>query len=122
MLATFDVKNIAFMLIIGLTAFALEATPRTSRAQSMDVLVGASQCRRVKGGADVAHGRRFAGDCDRLGAVIGASDVRPAVIKEQIESFGEQFLDVPFITDEEKEIAQGAGGYARPVPMRRRRL
>lgn len=52
----------------------------------------------------------------RLGAVIEPSDVRPAVIKEQIESFGAKFLDVPFITDEEKEIAQGAGDYARPIP------
>jgi NAD(P) transhydrogenase subunit alpha len=41
--------------------------------------------------------------------------VRPAV-KEQIESLGAKFLDVPFITDEEKEIAQGVGGYARPMP------
>jgi NAD(P) transhydrogenase subunit alpha len=47
--------------------------------------------------------------------VIEASDVRPAV-KEQIESLGAKFLDVPFITDEEKEIAQGVGGYARPMP------
>ena len=51
----------------------------------------------------------------RLGAVIEASDVRPAV-KEQIESLGAKFLDVPFETDEEREIAQGVGGYARPMP------
>ncbi len=51
----------------------------------------------------------------RLGAVIEASDVRPAV-KEQIESLGAKFLDVPFVTDEEREIAQGVGGYARPMP------
>ncbi|SFB36826.1 Alanine dehydrogenase/PNT, C-terminal domain, partial [Collimonas sp. OK607] len=51
----------------------------------------------------------------RLGAVIEASDVRPAV-KEQIESLGAKFLDVPFITDEEREIAQGVGGYARQMP------
>ena len=51
----------------------------------------------------------------RLGAVIEASDVRPAV-KEQIESLGAKFLDVPFLTDEEREIAQGVGGYARPMP------
>jgi NAD(P) transhydrogenase subunit alpha len=47
--------------------------------------------------------------------VIEASDVRPAV-KEQIESLGAKFLDVPFLTDEEREIAQGVGGYARPMP------
>ena len=44
-----------------------------------------------------------------------ASDVRPAV-KEQIESLGAKFIDVPFETDEEREIAQGVGGYARPMP------
>jgi NAD(P) transhydrogenase subunit alpha len=51
----------------------------------------------------------------RLGAVIEASDVRPPV-KEQVESLGAKFIDVPFITDEEREIAQGSGGYARPMP------
>jgi len=47
--------------------------------------------------------------------VIEASDVRPAV-KEQIESLGAKFIDVPFETDEEREIAKGVGGYARPMP------
>jgi len=47
--------------------------------------------------------------------VIEASDVRPAV-KEQIESLGAKFIDVPYLTDEEREIAQGVGGYARPMP------
>jgi len=51
----------------------------------------------------------------RLGAVIEASDVRPAV-KEQVESLGAKFIDVPFETEEEREIAQGVGGYARPMP------
>src|SRR5207237_3334054 len=51
----------------------------------------------------------------RLGAVIEASDVRPPV-KEQVESLGAKFIDVPFLTDEEREIAQGVGGYARPMP------
>jgi NAD(P) transhydrogenase subunit alpha len=41
--------------------------------------------------------------------------VRPPV-KEQVESLGAKFIDVPFITDEEREIAQGVGGYARPMP------
>jgi NAD(P) transhydrogenase subunit alpha len=41
--------------------------------------------------------------------------VRPAV-KEQIESLGAKFIDVPFETDEEREIAKGVGGYARPMP------
>jgi NAD(P) transhydrogenase subunit alpha len=51
----------------------------------------------------------------RLGAVIEASDVRPPV-KEQVESLGAKFIDVPFLTDEEREIAQGTGGYARAMP------
>jgi H+-translocating NAD(P) transhydrogenase subunit alpha len=51
----------------------------------------------------------------RLGAVIEASDVRPPV-REQVESLGAKFIDVPYLTDEEREIAQGVGGYARPMP------
>jgi NAD(P) transhydrogenase subunit alpha len=51
----------------------------------------------------------------RLGAVIEASDVRPPV-KEQVESLGGKFIDVPYETDEEREIAKGVGGYARPMP------
>ncbi|OPG70222.1 hypothetical protein B1218_38620, partial [Pseudomonas ogarae] len=52
---------------------------------------------------------------NRLGAVMEASDVRPAV-KEQIESLGAKFVDVPYETDEERECAVGVGGYARPMP------
>jgi NAD(P) transhydrogenase subunit alpha len=49
----------------------------------------------------------------RLGAVIEASDVRPSV-KEQVESLGAKFIDVPYDTpEEEKEAAEGVGGYAR---------
>jgi NAD(P) transhydrogenase subunit alpha len=65
-------------------------------------------------GAGVA-GLQAIATAKRLGAVIEASDVRPAV-KEQIESLGAKFLDVPFITDEEREIAKGEGGYAKPMP------
>ena len=52
----------------------------------------------------------------RLGAVIEASDVRPSV-KEQVESLGAKFIDVSYDTDEEKEAAQGSGGYAKPMPQ-----
>ncbi|MCY1433110.1 NAD(P) transhydrogenase subunit alpha part 1 [compost metagenome] len=48
--------------------------------------------------------------------MIEASDVRPAV-KEQIESLGAKFVDVPYETDEERECAEGVGGYARPMPQ-----
>jgi len=65
-------------------------------------------------GAGVA-GLQAIATAKRLGAVIEASDVRPAV-KEQIESLGAKFVDVPFETDEEREAAQGVGGYARPMP------
>ena len=65
-------------------------------------------------GAGVA-GLQAIATAKRLGAVIEASDVRPAV-KEQIESLGAKFIDVPFETDEEREIAKGVGGYARPMP------
>jgi NAD(P) transhydrogenase subunit alpha len=51
----------------------------------------------------------------RLGAVIEASDVRPAV-KEQVESLGAKWVDVPYANDEERQIAEGVGGYARPMP------
>ncbi len=65
-------------------------------------------------GAGVA-GLQAIATAKRLGAVVEASDVRPAV-KEQIESLGAKFVDVPYETDEEREIAKGVGGYARPMP------
>jgi len=128
----------------GLTAFAMEWLPRTTRAQAMDVLssqaniagykaviLAANEYQRfmpmlmtaagtVKAARVLILGAGVAGlqaiaTAKRLGAVIEASDVRPAV-KEQIESLGGKFLDVPFVTDEEREIAQGVGGYARPMP------
>ena len=52
----------------------------------------------------------------RLGAVIEATDVRPSV-KEQVESLGAKFIDVPFESQDEKDAAEGVGGYARPMPQ-----
>jgi len=128
----------------GVTGFAMEWLPRISRAQTMDVLSSQANIAGYKAvilaaaefgkffpmfmtaagtvkaarvlvlGAGVA-GLQAIATAKRLGAVIEASDVRPAV-KEQIESLGAKFLDVPFLTDEEREIAKGAGGYARPMP------
>ncbi|USX14093.1 Re/Si-specific NAD(P)(+) transhydrogenase subunit alpha [Oxalobacteraceae bacterium OTU3REALA1] len=144
MLNPFDADNNAAMATAGLQAFALEAVPRITRAQSMDVLssqaniagykavlVAANTYQRfmpmlmtaagtVKAARVLIMGVGVAGlqaiaTAKRLGAVIEASDVRPPV-KEQVESLGAKFIDVPFITDEEKEIAQGVGGYARPMP------
>jgi len=144
MLDPFDNTVIAALAQQGLTAFALEAAPRTTRAQSMDVLssqaniagykavmVAANEYQRfmpmlmtaagtVKAARILILGAGVAGlqaiaTAKRLGAVIEASDVRPAA-KEQIESLGAKFVDVPYETDEEREIAQGVGGYARPMP------
>lgn len=144
MLEPFNAAGVAAMAAAGLTAFALEAAPRTTRAQSMDVLSSQANiggykavllaanaygrlmpmmmtaagtikaARVVVLGAGVA-GLQAIATAKRLGAVIEASDVRPAV-KEQIESLGAKFIDVPFETDEERDIAKGVGGYARPMP------
>jgi NAD(P) transhydrogenase subunit alpha len=144
MLNPFDVDQVARIRAAGVPAFALESIPRTTRAQSMDVLssqaniagykavlLAASLYQRflpmlmtaagtVKAARVLILGAGVAGlqaiaTAKRLGAVIEASDVRPAV-KEQIESLGAKFLDVPCETDEEREAAQGVGGYARPMP------
>ncbi|WP_024788701.1 NAD(P) transhydrogenase subunit alpha, partial [Pandoraea pnomenusa] len=144
MLNPFDAENNARMAAAGIVGFALEAAPRTTRAQSMDVLSSQANiagykavmlaanlyqrfmpmlmtaagtvkaARLVVLGAGVA-GLQAIATAKRLGAVIEASDVRPAV-REQIESLGAKFIDVPFETDEEREIAKGVGGYARPMP------
>jgi len=128
----------------GLTCLALESLPRITRAQPMDVLssqaniggykavmLAANEYQRfmpmlmtaagtVRAARVLVLGAGVAGlqaiaTAKRLGAVVEASDVRPAV-KEQIESLGAKFLDVPLLTDEEREIARGVGGYARPMP------
>jgi len=152
MLNPFDRAGLEALAAAGLTSFALEAAPRTTRAQSMDVLssqaniagykavmIAADKYQRffpmlmtaagtVKAARVVILGVGVAGlqaiaTAKRLGAVIEASDVRPSV-KEQVESLGGKFIDVPYETAEEKEAAEGVGGYARPMPQscaRRRR-
>jgi proton-translocating NAD(P)+ transhydrogenase subunit alpha len=116
------------------TVLALERVPRITRAQSMDVLssqatvagykavlLGASQMPRLMPmmttaagsltpakafiiGAGVA-GLQAIATARRLGAVVSAFDVRPAV-KEQVQSLGATFVDVGV-------AAEGSGGYAR---------
>ena len=144
MLNPFDATGLQRMASAGLTAFALEAAPRTSRAQSMDVLSSQANIAGYKAVMLAAHhyqrffpmlmtaagtvkaarvvilgvgvaGLQAIATAKRLGAVIEASDVRPSV-KEQIESLGGKFIDVPYETAEEKEAAEGVGGYARPMP------
>jgi NAD(P) transhydrogenase subunit alpha len=145
MLNPFDAPGLQRLAIAGLTAYALEAAPRTTRAQSMDVLssqaniagykavmIAADKYQRffpmlmtaagtVKAARVVILGVGVAGlqaiaTAKRLGAVIEASDVRPSV-KEQVESLGGKFIDVSYDTPEEKEAAVGVGGYAKPMPQ-----
>ena len=145
MLNPFDAAGLQRLAMAGVTAYALEAAPRTTRAQSMDVLssqaniagykavmIAANAYQRffpmlmtaagtVKAARVVVLGVGVAGlqaiaTAKRLGAVIEASDVRPSV-KEQVESLGAKFIEVPYETAEEKEAAEGVGGYARPMPQ-----
>jgi H+-translocating NAD(P) transhydrogenase subunit alpha len=144
MLNPFEADGLQRLANAGVTGFALEAAPRTTRAQSMDVLssqaniagykaviMAADKYQRffpmlmtaagtVKAARVVILGVGVAGlqaiaTAKRLGAVIEASDVRPSV-KEQIESLGGKFIEVTYDTDEEKEAAAGVGGYAKPMP------
>ena len=145
LLNPFDKDGLAQLASAGLTSFALEAAPRTTRAQSMDVLssqaniagykavmMAADKYQRlfpmlmtaagtIKAARVVILGVGVAGlqaiaTAKRLGAVIEASDVRPSV-KEQVESLGAKFIDVAYETAEEKEAAVGVGGYAKPMPQ-----
>ncbi|MBA3504171.1 MAG: Re/Si-specific NAD(P)(+) transhydrogenase subunit alpha [Betaproteobacteria bacterium] len=144
LLDPFDAAAVASYAKAGIVAFALESLPRVTRAQAMDVLSSQANIAGYKAvllaantygrfmpmlmtaagtvkaarvlilGVGVA-GLQAIATAKRLGAVIEASDVRPAV-KEQVESLGGKWVDVPYETAEEREIAEGAGGYARPMP------
>jgi len=144
LLNPFDAAVVASIAQAGVTGFALEWLPRISRAQSMDVLssqaniagykaviLAAEEYSRfmpmlmtaagtVKAARVLVMGVGVAGlqaiaTAKRLGAVIEASDVRPSV-KDQVESLGGKWMDVPYANDEERKIAEGVGGYARPMP------
>ena len=124
----------------GLTTFAMELMPRITRAQSMDVLSSQANLAGYRAVIDAAaeYGRALpmmmtaAGTVPaakvfimgvgvaglqaiatarRLGAVVTATDVRPAT-KEQVESLGAKFIAVD---DEEFKNAQTAGGYAKEM-------
>ncbi len=124
----------------GISAFAMELMPRITRAQSMDVLSSQANLAGYRAVIDGAaeYGRALpmmmtaAGTVPaakvfvmgvgvaglqaiatarRLGAVVTATDVRPAT-KEQVESLGAKFLAVE---DEEFKNAQTAGGYAKEM-------
>ena len=123
----------------GVTAFALELLPRISRAQSMDALTSMSNIAGYKAvlvaacelnkmyplmmtaagttrparvlviGAGVA-GLQAIATAHRLGAVVQAYDVRPAV-REQVESLGAKFVELELKT----EGSEGSGGYAQAM-------
>lgn len=123
----------------GVTGIGLEAVPRISRAQSMDALSSMSNIAGYKSvliagnllnrympmmmtaagtirpanfliiGAGVA-GLQAIATAKRLGAVVEAYDIRP-VVKEQVESLGAKFVDIPL----EEENTETEGGYAKEV-------
>jgi NAD(P) transhydrogenase subunit alpha len=125
----------------GATAFAMELMPRITRAQSMDILSSQSNLAGYKAVLDAAGalgraypmmmtaagtippakvfimgvgvaGLQAIATAKRLGAVVTATDVRPAT-KEQVESLGAKFLEVD--AEMEKD-AQSEGGYAKEMP------
>lgn len=125
------------------SAFAMELVPRTTKAQSMDVLssqatvagyqavlLGASSLSRLLPmlttaagtippgkafiiGAGVA-GLQAIATARRLGAIVSAFDVRP-VVKEQVQSLGATFVEVPQVA------AEAAGGYAKELDEEQQR-
>jgi H+-translocating NAD(P) transhydrogenase subunit alpha len=133
-----DPQGMAELAQRGLSVFALEALPRITRAQPMDALssqatvsgyhaalLGATRLPRffpllmtaagtipparvLVLGAGVA-GLQAIATSRRLGAIVEAYDVRPAV-KEQVESLGASFVELPL-----EESGEGAGGYAREL-------
>jgi H+-translocating NAD(P) transhydrogenase subunit alpha len=134
-------KDMEAIAKAGVTAFAMELMPRITRAQSMDILSSQSNLAGYKAVLDAAaeYGSAFpmmmtaAGTiaparafimgvgvaglqaiatAKRLGAIVTATDVRPAT-KEQVESLGGKFLEVD--AEMEKD-AQTKGGYAKEMP------
>jgi NAD(P) transhydrogenase subunit alpha len=136
-----DTDGMAALAKAGITAFAMELMPRISRAQSMDILSSQANLAGYKAVLDAAaeYGRglpmmmtaagtvppakafimgvgvaglQAIATAKRLGAVVTATDVRPAT-REQVQSLGGKFLTV----DEEMEKnAETAGGYAKEMP------
>ncbi len=132
-----SVETVQAIASAGVTSFSVELMPRTTRAQSMDVLssmgticgykavvIAADRLPRLFPMLTTAAGTitparvliigagvaGLAGDCHfaRLGAIISAYDMRPAA-KEQVQSLGARFVELPI----EAKDAQDAGGYAK---------
>jgi NAD(P) transhydrogenase subunit alpha len=133
-------KAIAEMAAAGLSTFAMELMPRITRAQSMDVLSSQANLAGYQAVIDAASvydrampmmmtaagtvpaakvfvmgagvaGLQAIATARRLGAVVSATDVRPAA-KEQVASLGGKFIAVE---DEEFKAAETAAGYAKPM-------
>ncbi|CAN7457014.1 Re/Si-specific NAD(P)(+) transhydrogenase subunit alpha [Neorhizobium sp. LjRoot104] len=131
---------LADMAKAGLTTFAMELMPRITRAQSMDVLSSQANLAGYRAVIDASHeygrampmmmtaagtvpaakvfvmgagvaGLQAIATARRLGAVVSATDVRPAA-KEQVASLGAKFIAVE---DEEFKAAETAAGYAKPM-------
>ena len=131
---------IAGMAHAGITSFAMELMPRITRAQSMDILSSQANLAGYQAVIDAAHefdrampmmmtaagtvpaakvfvmgagvaGLQAIATARRLGAVVSATDVRPAA-KEQVASLGAKFIAVE---DEEFKAAETAGGYAKEM-------
>lgn len=135
-----DKETVTALAAAGSTAFAMEFVPRISRAQVMDALSSQANLAGYRAVIEAAYaygkgfpmmmtaagtvapakvfvmgvgvaGLQAIATARRLGAVVTATDVRPAT-KEQVESLGAKFLAVE---DEEFKNAQTAGGYAKPM-------
>ncbi len=132
-----DVNTVRELAATGVTAFSVELMPRTTRAQNMDalssmgticgykaVLIAADALPKIfpmltTAAGTITPARVFIVGCGvaglqaiatakRLGAVVSAYDLRPAV-KEQVQSLGGRFVELPI----EAQDAQDAGGYAK---------
>ncbi len=135
-----DKETVTALAGANATAFAMEFVPRISRAQVMDALSSQANLAGYRAVIEAAYaygkgfpmmmtaagtvapakvfimgvgvaGLQAIATARRLGAVVTATDVRPAT-KEQVESLGAKFLAVE---DEEFRNAQTAGGYAKPM-------
>lgn len=134
---TSNLDTVSSLARKNITSFAMELVPRITRAQSMDALSSMSTIAGYRAalmaaeklprffpmlmtaagtlpparvlilGAGVA-GLQAIATCKRLGAIVEAFDVRPAV-KEQVESLGAKFVSMPEVT------AEGEGGYAKEL-------
>ena len=141
MLAPYDERpSLEALAATGASLFSMEFMPRITRAQSMDVLSSQSNLAGYKAVVDAASllpqampmmmtaagtvpaakvfimgvgvsGLQAIATARRLGAIVSATDVRPAT-KEQVASLGAKFIAVE---DDEFKQAQTAAGYAKPM-------